>query len=157
MMRFALGLALPMALIGGAALAHPVGQPNFSFVCRLAAKTVRVSTEGDELVYRYGAARKPELTIRGSAKNQNLFFRHEMGPRSETQQLRFANGGYSYVLQSQFTAPGYDQTGAEDWVKFYVLRGKALVKVQLCRNAASFEDFDQLDRLPPDTAVPLLD
>ena len=47
--------------------------------------------------------------------------------------------------------------GGDDWVKFYVLRGKEVMKVQLCRDARSFEDFDQLDRLPSDTTIPIID
>ena len=149
--------ALLMILASASSLAHPVGKPNFDFVCQMGSKSVRVATEGDELVYRYGTAANPELTIRGSARNHNLFFLHEGGGRGEAQQLRFVNGDYSYVLYSQFTAPGYDGKGAEDWVKFFVLHGKTVLRAQLCRNAASFEDFDQLDHLPPDKLVPVLD
>ena len=143
-------ILIAITLAGGQSSAHPVGQPAFNFTCVLGSKAVRITTEGEDLVYRYGPAGAPELTIRGSAKNDNIFFRHDMGPRSEAQQLRFANGAYAYVLSSLFVAPGYNGKGAADWVKFSVLHAGDVIKTQVCRRAASFEDYDQLDRLPHD-------
>lgn len=152
--RYTMGILAWATLFVGPLSAHPVGQPNFGFVCQLGAKAVRISTEENEIVYRYGNTNgKPELTIRGSAQNKNLFFLHDTARRSEAQQIRFVNGDYSYALSSLFVAAA----GGEDWVKFYILRGKKVLKVQLCRNAASFEDFDQLDRLPRDTEISILE
>ena len=152
MQKWAIGVALAAALLTGRAWSHPTGQPNFGFECRLGAKSVRITSEGDELVYNYGAGRHPELILRGSAKRNNLFARHEMGRRSDAQQLRFVNGDYSYLLSSLFVAGA----GGDDWVKFYVLRDDKVLSSQVCRGAASFEDFDQLDQLPRDAAIRIL-
>lgn len=149
MLRYAIGLILAATLFSDSSSAHPIGQPNFSFECRLGAKNVSITTQGDELVYSYGVGKNPDLVIRGSAQKNNLFARHQMGMRSDTQQLRFVNGDYSYVLSSLFVAGA----GGDDWVKFYVLRGKKVLRAQVCRGAASFEDFDQLDRLPRDASI----
>jgi hypothetical protein len=149
MKRWAMGIMLGMALLCGQAWCHPVGHPEFRFECKLGAKSVRITSEGNELVYTYGARLQFELVIRGSAQRKNLFARHEMGMRSDAQKIRFVNGDYSYLLSSLFVAGA----GGDDWVKFYVLRGDKVVRAQVCRGAASFEDFDQLDRLPRDDAI----
>ena len=152
MKRTTVSALIVTMLSGSPVSAHPVGDPPFGFVCPLGTKAVRISTEGNELVYRYELASLPELTIRGSAKAGNLFFRHEFGGRSDAQQLRFVNGAYSYVLSSLFVAGG-----GEDRVRFSVLRGAKVIRTQTCRGAASFEDFDQLDALPHDIAEPVAD
>jgi hypothetical protein len=142
---------LVAALLGGGqSSAHPVGQPAFSFVCHLGPKAVRVTTEGTDLVYRYGTINAPELTIRGSAASHNVFFHHDTWAHGEGQQLRFVNDAYSYVLSSVFVAPGYDGRGAEDWVKFSVLHDDKVIKTLRCQRSAAFDNFDQLDLLPPD-------
>jgi len=135
----------------GSPSAHPVGQPNFGFMCQLGPKAVRVTTEGRDLVYRFGTTNTTELTIRGNAASRNVFFRHDTGMRSDGQQLRFVNGAYSYVLSSLFVGAA----GGEDWVKFSVLHDDKVVRTQSCRGSASFEDFDQLDRLPRDGMGPI--
>lgn len=149
MQRWAIGGILATALIGGPAWCHPVGQPDFSFECKLGAKSVRITSEGDELVYSYGSRQNSELIIRGSAQRNNLFARHDMARRADAQQLRFVKGDYSYLLSSLFVAGA----GGDDWVKFYVLRGGKVLRAQVCRGAPSFKDFDQLDRLPRDAAI----
>lgn len=102
-----LNIILVAALIcGGQLSAHPVGQPEFKDVCQLGLNAVRVTTEGTELVYRYGTTNIPELTIHGSASSHNVFFRRDRWAHGEGQRLRFVNGAYSYILSSVFIAPG---------------------------------------------------
>ncbi|MEG3147890.1 hypothetical protein U1839_24845 [Sphingomonas sp. RT2P30] len=128
--------------------AHPIGQPNFSFVCNIGPKAVRVTTEGKQLVYRFGSGGKTELIIRGSKERNNIFARREMaGGSGKGQQLRFANGTFSYVLSSLFIAGA----APVDKVRFFVVHDGHTVMVKTCSGAGSFEDYDQLDLLPRDT------
>ena len=144
-------LVATLLVDGGAA--HPVGRPAFGYVCQLGQKAVRVTTEGNDLVYRYGTTKTPELTIRGNAANRKVFLRHDTAMRAEVQQLRFVNGAYSYVLSSLFVAAA----GGEDRVKFSVLHDDKVVRTQLCRGSRSFEDFGGLDGLPRDGMRALVD
>lgn len=148
-MRIVVRTSAPLLILTTLAAAHPIAEPPFAFICRVGTRSAQITTEAGVLVYRFGAG-QPERTVRGSAAAGNLFALREIGPRSEYQQLRFVNGGYSYVLASLFVAPDYDGRGAQDRVDLVVLAGKRVVARHRCRDASSFEDYDQLDGLPRD-------
>ena len=92
-------VVLAALLLTGASAAAPPAELIFS--CRVrGGKTVTVTGDGGRLVYRYGTARRPELTIVGTAADGNVFKRIAVHGGAWDTQLRFVNGAYSYVVHS---------------------------------------------------------
>lgn len=141
---------LVAALLAGAGPQARAAAP-IAITCRLGSTIVNVTSDGADLVYRYGVPGKPpELVLRGNAKSGNLLFLHDGGRRSEYQQLRFVNGGYSYVLASLFVAPDYSGKGAIDRLRFFILNRSRVIQTHVCRGAGSMENNALLDALPKD-------
>lgn len=93
-----LGL-LVQALLSVSPAAHAENAPKVLFTCAIGAKTVSVTATGKNLIYRYGTAKKDEMTIVGSLAAKNVF---QMAQRyaSMEYQLRFTNAGVSYIVYS---------------------------------------------------------
>jgi len=119
------------------------------FECSLRnGKTVRVTSQGGNLFYRYGTQRRDELSLRGSPRSGNVFIRRERYASMHTQ-LRFVRGTYSYIVHSM---GGNAQTGSNNVSGLVVMRGTRRISSHSCRQHAEFRaGFDLLDRLPEDS------
>jgi hypothetical protein len=151
-MRTPIGLGAACLIFAAVSLPARASDPSpFKFDCDLGSKSVRITTEGGRLIYRFGAGHEPELVIREEPAVPNVFYRRDaLGTRGEGQQLRFVHGRYSYVLSSRFIAAG----GADE-VTFFVLRDDRTVLSRLCHAAPSFEEYAQFDHLHHDLTGPV--
>ena len=150
-MRARLVLLLTALLGSAAADAHGAAPDTVNLTCKTGSRAVHVTSEGTDLVYRYGVPGKPpELVLRGNAVNGLARFRHGGGMRSEYQQLRFVNGDYSYVLASLFVAPDLSGKDGVDRLRFLVLFKDKVIQSHLCLGAGAMEDNRLLDTLPKD-------
>ena len=122
------------------------GNPNFHFVCGVGGKRASITTEDGRLIYRFGRPRQPELTIRQSSAEANVFYRIDWWPSANSQQLRFANGRYSYGVSSWFVAGRHGEEG----VGLFVIRDGKVISWRRCRGDDWFSEDNQLGRLPQD-------
>lgn len=99
------------------------------FACSLGAKQVSVTAVGDQLLYRFGAPNRVELTIAGSVARGNLFYRSARFAGVE-RQLRFTNGRISYVVFSLAADP---RAGAKGISGLTVFDGSRIVAERTCR------------------------
>ena len=137
---FSLSLSSPL-------MAESSGNPDFHLVCRVGSKAVRITTESDRLVYRFGGSRRVELEIMEDQKAPNLFYRYDLlGVKGGGQQLRFTSGRYSYGISSWFIAG----PSGEEGLAFFLLKDGKLVKWRACKGDDWFTEDNQLKRLPRD-------
>lgn len=143
------GAALAVLAVPGAATAQSGNGPETIFECTLRnGKTVSVGSQGGNLFYRYGRAGRAELTLRGSSRSGNVYFMRQRyaGPQM---QLRFTNGGYSYIVHNM---EGNAQTDARGVSGVVVMRGNRRIADHSCRRYSEFTGgFDLLDSLPEDS------
>jgi hypothetical protein len=119
------------------------------FECALRnGKTVRVTSQGGNLFYHYGQRNRSELSLRGSPRSETVFFMRQRyaGPQM---QLRFTNGGYSYIVHNM---EGNPRVGARGVSGLVVMRGQRRIADYPCRRYSEFRaSFDLLDSLPEDS------
>lgn len=131
----------------GAAV-QPAGRGRTIFSCRLrGAKIVTVTGGGGRYVYRYGTARRPELTIVGTAANGKVFKQTATHGGAYDIQLRFVRGEYSYIVHS---FPRNDIVDNVPTSGLMVFRGGRRILDRDCSPWAriSFGDFEDLYELP---------
>lgn len=144
-------LAAIIAMIGQApAEAKPDGNPNFRFECGFGAKRVSVTTEAGRLVYRFGTAAKVERTIVEDPARANILYRYTLYPIAASQQLRFRNGAFSYVVYNHFRAAGLSGEAPADISGLLVLKDDRIIARRKCRSGGFFDEDHRLDRLPVD-------
>lgn len=119
------------------------------FECTLRnGRTVRVTSQGSSLFYHYGRGNRAELSLRGSPRSGNIYFMRQRyaGPQM---QLRFTNGGYSYIVHNMEGNARVDARGVSGLV---VMRGQRRIADHSCRRYSEFRaSFDLLDSLPQDS------
>jgi hypothetical protein len=79
-----------------------------------------VTVRGERFTFRFGTARRPELTIIARAADRNVFMR-PYGP-GYMKQLRFVRGEQSYVLWSAEPSRVHSETGASGLMIFHNAR-----------------------------------
>lgn len=145
---------LSLALCSAAAASTPYAAPGTIFACSIGQRNVSVTRSGDTYTYRYGTTRHTEKTIIGSAARHNLFWHYDLFPHSATQQMRFSEGRYSYVLYVDFMTPNYEGKGARDEAGIVVFNGTRRISTLHCQDSANFElTQEELAALPADTAA----
>lgn len=140
---------LMIASAAAALLATPgVASAETAFECALRnGKTVRVNVEGDRITYRYGTARRAELTLSGTPASGNVFHFSERY-FNILHQLRFQNGRHSYIV---YSLPGSTRADARGSFGVTVLRDGRRVSDTQCRRETEFQaGFDLFGRLPQD-------
>jgi hypothetical protein len=130
--------------------ARAAGKRVFSFQCSVGGNKVTVKTENGRLVYRFGSPRRPQQTIVQAGDSSNVFYRYQLWPTSNTQQLRFRTGRTSYVIYNHFRAADYFGRGSTDRSGVLVLDGKRVRARYKCRSGGHFDEDHQFDRLPVD-------
>jgi hypothetical protein len=145
LMRLGL-LALAPASLSGTAQAESA--PKVLFTCMIGTKTASVAAVGKNLIYRYGTAKKDEMTIVGSAAAKNVF---QMAQRyaGMEYQLRFTNAGVSYIV---YSAEGNPQVGAAAISGLMVIRGTKTIADKSCAQWSELTLPDDL-AIPQDTAA----
>ncbi len=126
----------------------PAAPGHVFFSCRLRGGKVVTVTGGDgRFVYRYGTARKPELTIVGTAADSNIFKLAGVHGGTYDIQLRFVRGEHSYIVHS---FPRSDIVDNVPRSGLMVFRGRTRILDRNCSPWAriSFEDFEDLFELP---------
>jgi hypothetical protein len=79
----------------------PAQRGHTIFSCRLSGgKRVTVTAVAGGMVYRYGTAARPELTILGTPINGNFFYDIGVHGGDWDVLLRFVKGEYSYIVNS---------------------------------------------------------
>jgi hypothetical protein len=133
---------------GPKAAMQPPAQGHSYFSCRLrGGKIATVTGGGGRFVYRYGTARKPELTIVGTAAGRNLFKQAAVHGGTYDIQLRFVRGEHSYIVHS---FPRSDIVDNVPRSGLMVFRGKTRISDRKCSPWAeiSFGDFEDLFEVP---------
>ena len=124
-----------------------LGAPKTIFACKLGLKSAKVTLEQGRFIYRYGAAKKAELTLAGSGAVGDVTA-YQGRYASILRQIRFTNGGVSYILYSMGASSTAD---TRDVSGLSVVRGGKLVSDQSCKPFAEFTaGFEALDALPQD-------
>lgn len=137
-------LLLAAAVLALPATAH-AGERTL-FTCKLGFKSATVSANGDALIYRYGTAKKAELTITGGPGIGNVFhLTHLMSGRER--QLRFKRGPYDYTI---FSIEPNVRTGAKGVSGLVVKKDGKQLSYRFCRPYASFREGYDWDVLPQD-------
>lgn len=140
-------------LLTAVALASPAaaqqsGRAETVFSCTLhGGNTVTITARGDRLTYRYGTARRAELTLSGTPETGNLLLLQQRyaGPQ---RQIRFINGEYSYIVHYI----GADPRLANSISGLVVMRGTRRISDRLCTHYREFEaGWDIIHRLPEDS------
>jgi hypothetical protein len=119
------------------------------FRCNLDnGKMVQVTAQGGRLFYRYGTARRAELSLTGSARSGNVRFMQQRYASIQSQ-LRFTNGQYSYIIHEM----GASQVAQSNSISgLVVMRGNRRIGDYSCRRFTEFSAaFDLLRSLPEDT------
>jgi hypothetical protein len=99
--------------------------------CEVGGRTLRLTAEGEALVYHYGTPDKEELRIVGRAADGNVHYRRrdsavEGRPFSDAQ-VRFSRGPYNYIVVWDIHSTSYPK-GAH----FVVAKGMRTLAVQNC-------------------------
>lgn len=118
------------------------------FACQLSGgKIVTVTGSDAGFVYRYGTARKPELTITGTLAGKNLSKRLEVHGGDIDAQLRFVSGEYSYIVHS---FPRNKIVDNQPVSGLKVFRSNKKISDRACKPWAkiSFADYEDLDAVP---------
>lgn len=118
------------------------------FSCKLpGGKTVTVTGGGERFVYRYGTAKRAELTIVGTIAGKNLTKRFVAHGGEWFIDLRFIKGDYSYVA---YSFPRSDAMDNEPRSGLRVYRGGKTILDRKCAPFANilFEDPDDLTAIP---------
>ncbi len=117
------------------------------FSCNLGAKRAVVTIDSRGFVYRYGTARKTDLTIVEKAGSANV---HAYWGRyvSPLRQLRFTAGEYSYLLYTMAANERMDTRGTAGLM---VLRGSKVISDRQCKPWVEFTGgYERIDALPQD-------
>ena len=147
-------LAMMAALAAGAMLPTAAAAQSGDglrtvFECALRnGKVVSVTSQGGNLFYKYGRPNRPELSLRGSPRSGNVYFMRQRyaGPQM---QLRFTNGGYSYIVHAMEGNARVDARGVSGLV---VMRGDRRIADHSCRRYTDFQNsFELLGSLPEDS------
>ena len=147
---FRSALIVLVATIASAANARPDGNPVFAFECSVGRSHVTVQTENRRLVYRFGARHRTQQTVVEAPDRSNVFYRYQLWPHANMQQLRFQTGRTGYVIYNRFRTPDYSGRGSLDQSGVVVLEGGRVRAHYRCRSGGNFTEDHQLDRLPPD-------
>lgn len=118
------------------------------FSCRLpGGKNVTVTGSAGRFVYRYGTARRPELTIVGTAASRNVFKQVAVHGGDWDIQLRFVKGPYSYIVHSFPRNDIVDNVATSGLIVF---RGGKRILDRNCAPwaAISLDDPEDLDAFP---------
>ncbi|MES2987009.1 MAG: hypothetical protein V4808_03795 [Pseudomonadota bacterium] len=118
------------------------------FSCKLpGGKIATVKANGGQFTYRYGTARKAELTIVGSATSKNLFKLAAVHGGDTDIQLRFVKGDVSYIVHS---FPRNDIVDNQPVSGLRVFRGGKRILDRDCRPWAALNvgDFEEMYELP---------
>jgi hypothetical protein len=107
-------------LLPGQLAAQQPGRAETLFACTLdGGKRVRVTRQGDRLTYRFGTARRAELTIVGSPSAGNLFAATALhGGSTYYTQLRFVRGQHSYIVYAMEGGRITDSAGSSGLIVF---------------------------------------
>lgn len=139
-----------MSLIAALLLA---AAPGPIFDCRIGAKRLSVTQQGDALVYRYGSVKKTELKIVANPASGRLFYHRTLYARGEDQTLRFINGDYNYIVYAHWTAPSGNGDGLSLEV-FYggliVMRGETELSSRSCTSGGDMREWPIFKALPKD-------
>lgn len=141
---------LALALAAATTVALPgAASAETLFQCNLGnGKAVSVTSEGDRLAYRYGAPRRAELTLAGSARSGNVRFWQERYA-SILSQVRFTNGAYHYIVYSMGAS---EVAGSNAVSGIVVMRGTRTIARHACRRHAEFNGGSELlSGLPEDS------
>lgn len=126
----------------------PAARGHSLFSCRLrGGKTVTVTGGAGRFVYRYGTARKAELTIVGTAADGNISKLAAVHGGTYDIQLRFVRGEHSYIVHSFPRSDIVDNLPRSGLIVF---RGRSRILDRSCSPWAkiAFEDFEDLFALP---------
>lgn len=119
-----------------------------AFQCDLRnGKNVRVTVAGDRLTYRYGTARRAELTLSGTPRSGNVFHFSERY-FNILHQVRFQSGSHSYIV---YSLPGSTRADARGSFGVTVLRNGRRISDTQCRRETEFQaGFELFQSLPQD-------
>ena len=108
---------------------------------------MRITSAGDRLTCRYGTTDEAELTLSETATGGNVFYMAQRYAGMQ-HQLRFANGGTSYIV---FASEGNAHVGANSSSGLVVMRGTDRIMDKPCTHYSDFSaDFDY-STLPEDS------
>lgn len=144
-----MSLLLALALVAPAptVLSGPV------FECSFGAKQLRVTQEGQALVYRYGTKPKSELRIVAEAKSRRVFYHRTLYPRGEDQTLRFVNGDYDYIVFAHWTAgagPDIELDTAAQYGGLIVRKAGKTLSTRICKDGGDMLEWPIFKLLPTD-------
>ena len=137
-------------------LAAFAAAPETLFACSFGTRQVEIVRDGELFRYRFGAPGRTELELSGDAAGGTVFYHRTLYARGEDQTLRFANGGYSYVIFNGWSAPDHALRGARDYSGLLVLRGGRVIRRLDCREGGDFLEHPSFETLPqdPENRVP---
>ena len=124
------------------------GRPKSIFTCSFGKKRVQVTAAGSNLLYEFGTPQTPDIVVVGNAKAKNVSHHFELLGHSTSEELRFRNGAYGYVLYHLWASPGYDGKGAEDRSGLQVQQGGKVLANLRCKTSAEFGEGYNLKSLP---------
>jgi hypothetical protein len=132
---------------GHAATVHAEGIPKTEFACSIGNKTVSVTHADGRLTYHYGTGIKDELSIIGVPSSENVFQMTQRFAGMEYQ-IRFKNGGYSYIV---YNSEGNSRVGAAAIWGLVIMQGTKQVSARSCTRFTEFAvSVDSLG-IPEDT------
>jgi hypothetical protein len=150
MRKFIVGCAFAAMFASPAmAVAQSGSGQELVFQCTLRnGKMVRVTAQGGNVFYDYGRGARRELSLRGTARTGNVFFLRQRYASIQSQ-LRFVNGGYSYIVHSMGASV---QAGSSAISGLVVMRGTRRIADHSCRAHAEIQGgFGTLEGLPEDS------
>ena len=136
-----------LALTAVAPANAQAGRPNTLFACSVGKKNVSVTAVGTDLIYRFGAADKVEMSIVGGPESGTVYWMAQRYAGMEYQ-LRFKNGDYSYIVYSM---EGNGNTGVSPVSGLVVMQGAKRLADLSCTKHAEFGVSYDFDKLPEDT------
>ena len=142
------------AAIGTLLLVPATLQAETIFRCSLGAREATVTLEGDQLTYRYGRPRRPEIAITGNPAIGNPSYHRELFARGEHQTLRFRAAGHSYLVHSLWSAPSGNSPELVE-AGVIVMRGDTVVREFRCRTGGDMREYPIFQRLPQEPTNPL--
>jgi hypothetical protein len=108
------------------------------FGCSLGAKSVRVTAQGGQLMYRFGHPGTPELEFSADPKLSQVYFFHARWPQDrDFNGLRFPRGKYNYLVGTH----GANGGGRGTYSYLAVADGKRLISFARCKQVEGFTEY----------------
>ena len=149
-MRFFLAVALltvPASSIASTAGGHP----QRIFQCSFGKKEVLVSRAGPLYLYSFGIPGRPEVQIVGDPRQRNVFASGSFGTLDGFQNLRIANGRYSYVVFFNGLTETYKTPRASIDSGLAVFDGTRRISKFSCKSGIGFQrGWDDASTPPED-------